>query len=131
MPMIYKYKCVPSISFDRNSKKGLVKIHSKSCDFSIEDNGPHVYLKLNGKEVVLNQHDFVKNAESLTKDPFEKLVKNNRIIYKKDKVCLDCFKFKEECKCKNKNLILIRKLKGIKCPKCGKGKIDQIYVKIS
>ncbi len=131
MPIIYNYHCSPSSDYKRDDSGKLNKTHSKSCDFEIIDTGPHVYLKKDGKEVALDQHDFVKDAETLTKKSFRELVNSGAIIYKKDKFCLNCLKFKEDCICENKNIIPLHELEGIKCPKCKEGKIVKTREEIS
>jgi len=131
MPKIYNYSCIPAPAYQRDNSKQLKKIYSKSCDFKIKDEGPHVYLKLDGREIGLDQHDFVANAETLAKKSFRELVDNGMIIYKKEKICLNCLKFEEDCICKNKKLISIHELEGMKCPKCKEGKISKVYIAIS
>lgn len=129
--MIYNYQCSPETNFQRENGGELKKTYSKHCDFKIRDDGPHVYLRLDGEEVGLDQHDFVKNAEDLSNKTFSDLVKNEMIIHKKDELCLNCLSFKEECGCKDKNVVKLRELEGMKCPKCKEGRIIKTRVGIS
>jgi len=131
MPMLFNYSCVPDYSFDRSDDNKLKKVLSKSCDFSVKDDGPHVYLKLDGREIGLDQHNFIANAETLAKKSFRELIDSRMIIYKKEKICLNCLKFEEDCICESKKLIPIRELEGMKCPKCKEGKIEKVSIAIS
>jgi len=131
MPITYNYSCSPNLDYQRDDNGELEKTHSKSCDFKIIDNGPHIYLKIDGKEIGLDQHDFVKNAEDLSKKPFKELVESEMIVYKKDELCLNCLSFKEECNCDDKNLVRLKELEGMMCPKCKKGKIIKTRIGIS
>ena len=98
MPFIYKYKC-------NNEKR---------CDFQTVDVGTILYVKLDDGETKPLPHP-IEEAEALalTGKNIAQLMKEGRVFYKDNDLCLSCFKERSQCKCKNKNgLIVFSELEG-------------------
>lgn len=106
MPLLFTYQC------------------SEGCDFRIKGyGGPYMYLKIDDKEEILPHPLEDKYAKSLTGKSLDDLVKEGRVIFKHDRICLRCLQPEKDCKCEKAEFVEIPKLEGMTCPKCGKGKI--------
>ncbi len=106
MPIIYKYYC------------------NAGCHFLIKSHGlPFMCLKLDGREEILPHPIENSRAKKLTGKNLDELFKEGRIIFKPNRICLECLQREKNCKCERPKLLEISKLKGATCPKCRKGKI--------
>lgn len=90
-----------------------------------------MYLKIDGKEEILPHPIEDTLAKSLTGKNLDELVKEGRVIFKHDRICLKCLQREKDCKCEKADLIEIPKLERMACPKCGKGKIIKASAGIS
>ncbi|MEK9130386.1 MAG: hypothetical protein AAB526_03270 [Patescibacteria group bacterium] len=72
-----------------------------------------------------------KYAKFLMGKNLHDLVKEGRIIFKHDKICLKCLQQEKDCKCEKTEFVEIPKLEGMVCPKCGKEKITKESAGIS
>jgi len=135
MPLILNLKCSPRMNFSRD-EKGLHKNYSSSCDFKINNYyGRYMCLKMDdGSEAVLPHPLEDTIAMDLTGKKVDQLFKENRIFFKDEMICLNCFRRKdgnEKCECEKPKFVEISELEGKACPKCGEGIIGSERVGIT
>ena len=123
------FKCYPKESFSRD-EKGLHKISSDNCDFSVYYH-PFYIIKKDGKIIFNGDHppDEKWIIEETGKNLID-LTNSGESYFLGDKVCLNCFKSDNSndnneggCTCEKPNFVSLEDLEGKICPKCNKGVI--------
>ncbi|MBI4653263.1 hypothetical protein HY750_03355 [Candidatus Kuenenbacteria bacterium] len=127
MPLLFKYKCSYCGTREENNK-----IITGECDFIIEDDGGScIYVKMGDKEKALPHPCEELLAKELTGKNLDELLKERRVFFKENRICLKCFKQEYECKCEKADFMEIKKIEGLRCPKCKEGIIEKIPAGIS